>query len=162
MNEEKIKSNYAIFEEEVYCHQYYHYHQYCHRDFYNNGIRDACSTAVTDGHRMPLTGLNAQKLWIGLGLVFGNLWTLLCYWASLCDANNIHRPHDLPSLKESQAQHPKDDPTKTLASYVIYHQVKRLDDKNQQFSADVLEKHNYIKELISDTKTGLQVLQVDD
>ena len=41
-------------------------------------------------------------------------------------------------------------------------QVKRLDDKNQQFSADVLEKHNYIKELISDTKTGLQVLQVDD
>ena len=41
-------------------------------------------------------------------------------------------------------------------------QVKRLDDKNQQFSADVLEKHNYIKELISDTKTGLQVLQVKD
>ena len=37
-----------------------------------------------------------------------------------------------------------------------------MDDKNQQFSADVLEKHNYIKELISDTKTGLQVLQVDD
>lgn len=31
-----------------------------------------------------------------------------------------------------------------------------MDDKNQQFSADVLEKHNYIKELISDTKTGLQ------
>ena len=53
-------------------------------------------------------------------------------------------------------------PLKTLASYVIYQQVKRLDDKNQQFSADVLEKHNYIKELISDTKTGLQVLQVDD
>ena len=40
--------------------------------------------------------------------------------------------------------------------------MKRLDDKNQQFSADVLEKHNYIKELIGDTKTGLQVLQIDD
>ena len=40
--------------------------------------------------------------------------------------------------------------------------MKRLDDKNQQFSADVLEKHNYIKELISDTKSGLQVLQVFD
>ena len=37
-----------------------------------------------------------------------------------------------------------------------------MDDKNQQFSADVLEKHNYIKELIGDTKTGLQVLQIDD
>ena len=123
MNEEKIKSNYAIFEEEVYCHQYYHYHQYCqyyhyrqychhveevycHRDFYNNGIRDACSTAVTDCHRMPLTGLNAQKLWVGLGLVFGNLLR-----APLCDAKNIHRPHDFPSLKESQTQHPEDDPT---------------------------------------------------
>lgn len=35
--------------------------------------------------------------------------------------------------------------------------MKRLDDKNQQFSNDVLEKHNYIKELIGDTKTGLQV-----
>ena len=40
-------------------------------------------------------------------------------------------------------------------------QVKRLDEKNQQFSTDVQEKHNYIKELIADTKSGLQV-QVDD
>ena len=39
--------------------------------------------------------------------------------------------------------------------------MKRLDEKNQQFSTDVQEKHNYIKELIADTKSGLQV-QVDD
>ena len=41
-------------------------------------------------------------------------------------------------------------------------QVKRLDEKNQQFSTDVQEKHNYIKELIADTKSGLQVTQVDE
>ena len=47
---------------------------------------------------------------------------------------------------------------KIKSNYGIFEEeVKRLDDKNQQFSNDVLEKHNYIKELIGDTKTSLQV-----
>ena len=47
---------------------------------------------------------------------------------------------------------------KIKSNYGIFEEeVKRLDDKNQQFSNDVLEKHNCIKELIGDTKTGLQV-----
>jgi hypothetical protein len=47
---------------------------------------------------------------------------------------------------------------KIKGNYAIFEEeVKRLDDKNQQFSNDVKEKHEFIKELIGDTKTGLQV-----
>ena len=34
--------------------------------------------------------------------------------------------------------------------------MKRLDEKNKQFSTDVSEKHDYIKDLISTTKSTLQ------
>ena len=47
---------------------------------------------------------------------------------------------------------------KIKSNYGIFEEeVKRLDDKNQQFSDDVKQKHEYIKELIGDTKKGLQV-----
>ena len=39
---------------------------------------------------------------------------------------------------------------------IFEEEVKRLDEKNKQFSTDVSDKHEYIKELISTTKTNLQ------
>ena len=47
--------------------------------------------------------------WVGIGIWKSVNAPLLR--APLCDAKNIHRPHDFPSLKESQTQHPEDDPT---------------------------------------------------
>ena len=93
MNEEKIKSNYAIFEEEV------------PQSYWVNVQIGYCKRPLTQSPQ---------------------------HW-------HYHNP-----------------------DHLLDDQVKRLDDKNQQFSADVLEKHNYIKELISDTKTGLQVPHAHD
>ena len=39
---------------------------------------------------------------------------------------------------------------------IFEEEVKRLDDKNKQFSTDVSDKHEYIKELIGTTQTNLQ------
>ena len=39
---------------------------------------------------------------------------------------------------------------------IFEEEVKRLEDKNKQFSTDVSEKHTYIKELIGTTNTNLQ------
>ena len=46
---------------------------------------------------------------------------------------------------------------KINTNYGIFEEeVKRLDDKNEQFSTDVSEKHEYIKDLISTTETNLK------
>ena len=39
---------------------------------------------------------------------------------------------------------------------IFEEEVKRLDEKNKQFSTDVTEKHEFIKDLISTTQTNLQ------
>ena len=39
---------------------------------------------------------------------------------------------------------------------IFEEEVKRLDDKNKQFTTDVNDKHEYIKDLISTTQTNLQ------
>ena len=73
----------------------------------------------------------------------------------------------LDTLKQKQMEHGetllrlesgiKVNEEKIKSNYGIFEEeVKRLDDKNQQFSNDVKEKHEFIKELISDTKTNLQ------
>ena len=46
---------------------------------------------------------------------------------------------------------------KINTNYGIFEEeVKRLDDKNEQFSTDVSEKHEYIKDLITTTETNLK------
>ena len=45
---------------------------------------------------------------------------------------------------------------KINTNYGIFEEeVKRLDDKNEQFSTDVSEKHEYIKDLIATTESNL-------
>ena len=39
---------------------------------------------------------------------------------------------------------------------IFEEEVKRLDEKNKQFSTDVTEKHEFIKDLISTTQSNLQ------
>ena len=39
---------------------------------------------------------------------------------------------------------------------IFEEEVKRLDEKNKQFSTDVNDKHEYIKDLIATTQTNLQ------